>query len=115
MSSIPRNSPFNVAVSGIDTLPHLPAILNLATKYCWWKTPEESLAYPQRVIAAIMDKGTFSDIQLLLSLIGEEGLRDALSRAEPGQFRPRSWAYWQYRLNGLYEHSLSALPRRVIP
>jgi hypothetical protein len=70
-----------------------PRLLELAKRYTWWLVPEEAMDYPQRVIARIMDMGTFEDIHELVSIVGEDSLRQALQTAEAGQFRPRSWSY----------------------
>jgi hypothetical protein len=69
---------------------------------------------PQRVIARIMDMGTFEDIHDLVGIVGEDSLRQALQEAEAGQFRPRSWSYWQYLLNGLADNALPPLPLRRV-
>ncbi len=69
-----------------------------AARYVWWKTAAEAMETPSRVIAQVMDIGDWDDVQRLLSLVGEDELRAVLAQAEPGQFRPRSWAYWSYRL-----------------
>lgn len=70
----------------------------LASKYVWWKTPEEALVFRRRVVAQVMDSGDYSDVVALAAAIGDDALRDALLRAGPGEFSPRSWAYWHYRL-----------------
>jgi len=36
-----------------------PRLLGLAKRNVWWLAPEEALEFPQRVIARIMDMGTF--------------------------------------------------------
>ncbi len=74
----------------------------LARKYLWWKTPDEAMATPERVIAQVMNLGDFEDVQTLANRVGDEVLRDVLTHAEAGQFNARSWAYWHYRL-GLAE------------
>ncbi|MGH9893896.1 MAG: hypothetical protein ACREA0_18310 [bacterium] len=79
-----------------------------AAKYIWWKTPREALRYPERVIAQVMDIGDYDDVQKLVGQLSTEYLRQLLIRAEIGQFSPRSWAYWHYRL-GL------AAPLKVLP
>jgi hypothetical protein len=91
-----------------------PRLLELAKRYIWWVVPEEAMEYPQRVIARIMDMGTFEDIHELVSIVGEDSLRQALQKAEAGQFRPRSWSYWQYLLNGLTDNILPPLPVRKV-
>ncbi len=70
----------------------------IAPRYVWWETPDEALRYPDRLIAQVMDIGTFEDIQELVRLLGEKRLADVLRHAEPGWFRRQSWAYWHYRL-----------------
>ena len=91
-----------------------PRLLDLAKRYVWWLSPEEALEYPQRVIARIMDVGTFEDIHELVAIVGEDSLRQALQNAEAGQFRPRSWSYWQYLLNGLADDTLPPMPVRRV-
>ena len=70
----------------------------LAKTYVWWKTPDEAIRRPERVVLQVMDIGDYRDVQDLARTVGEDGLREALSRAEAGQLSPRSWAYWHYRL-----------------
>lgn len=89
-------------------------LLHLAKRYMWWLEPEIAMEYPQRVIARIMDMGTFEDIHELVGIVGEDSLRAALESAEAGQFRPRSWSYWHYLLNGLADDTLPPLPVRRV-
>ena len=84
----------DLSVGGIDPT----ALKALAGKYIWWKTPEEAVAMPQRVIAQVMNIGDYADVQALAVQIGDDALRDTLAHAEAGQFNERSWAYWHYRL-----------------
>ena len=85
---------------------------SLARKYVWWKTPEEAVLMPERVIAQVMNIGDYSDVQRLASQVGDEVLRDVLTRAEAGQFNERSWAYWHYRLGLSSPGHVPALPER---
>ncbi len=62
-------------------------MLRLAAKYIWWKTPEEAMLYPERVVAQVMDIG---------------------------QFNVRSWAYWHYRLDLAKPGEVPPLPRRRV-
>ncbi len=71
---------------------------HMSRKYVWWKSPEEALATPGRVIAQVMNIGDYDDVQALVSQVGDNVLREVLSLAEIGQFNDRSWAYWHYRL-----------------
>ena len=85
----------------------------LASKYIWWKTPEEAIATPERVMAQVMNIGDFDDIQALDRMVGDEILRQVLTHAEAGQFDQRSWAYWHYRLGLADLERVPPLPRRA--
>jgi hypothetical protein len=94
---------------------HRDLLLGLAAKYVWWLSAEESMEFPARVIAQVMNIGVFDDVGRLLDSIGEDGLRTVLQQAEAGQFNGRSWHYWHYRL-GLAEPNLvPPLPIKHIP
>ena len=84
----------------------------LASKYIWWKTPEEAVVMPERVIAQVMNIGDYSDVQALASQVGDEVLRDVLTHAEAGQFNERSCAYWHYRLGLSSVDHVPAMPVR---
>jgi len=84
----------------------------LASKYIWWKTPDEAVIMPERVIAQVMNIGDYSDVQVLVSLVGDEVLREVLAHAQAGQFNERSWAYWHYRLGLASVDHVPALPVR---
>ena len=86
----------------------------LAGKYIWWKTPEEAVAMPGRVIAQVMNTGDYSDVQFLADLVGDDVLRTVITQAEAGQFNARSWAYWHYRLGLAGVDQVPPLPVRKI-
>lgn len=100
---------------GMDS-PVLPAILRCwAATYIWWKSPDEALAYPERIIAQVMNIGDYRDVQQLVELLGLQRLRDLLRRAEAGWFNERSWHYWHYRLGLAQEPSeIPPLPARRV-
>ncbi len=90
-----------------------PQLLKLlAQKYVWWKSPEEALENPQRIIAQVMEIGDYADVQLVSERIGETAFREALTQAEAGQFNARSWAYWHYRLGLCEVDQVPPLPKR---
>jgi hypothetical protein len=62
------------------------ALKPFARKYIWWKTPEEAVAFPERVIAQVMDLGDYDDVQTLARDVGDAVLRRVIARAEPGWF-----------------------------
>lgn len=53
----------------------------------------------KKVIAQVMNIGEYDDVLKLLDLVGEVTLRDVIQTAEIGQFSPKSWHFWHYRLN----------------
>ncbi len=84
----------------------------LARKYVWWKSPDDAADQPERVIAQVMNIGDFEDLQRLEALAGNEFLVQILTQAEIGQFTPRSWSYWHYRLGMAEIDQVPALPSR---
>ena len=87
----------------------------LASRYIWWKTPADALLFPRRLIAQVMDLGTFEDVQRLISALGSQRLIEVLKSAEAGWFSPRSWHYWHYRLGLAEVGQVPPLPARQIP
>ncbi len=88
-------------------------LMPYARKYIWWKTPEEAVVMPARVIAQVMNLGDFDDVQDLAEQVGNEVLREVLTHADPGQFNERSWTYWHYRLDLCELGQVPPLPVRV--
>lgn len=86
----------------------------LARKYIWWKTPEQAVASPRRVVAQVMNLGDYADVQALAARIGEAAFADVLRHAEAGEFSPRSWAYWHYRLGLATLGNLPPMPSRKV-
>ena len=90
------------------------ALRTFAQRYVWWKTPDEVANSPRRVIARVMNFGTFEDIRRLAAEVDEETLRDVLQHAEAGQFSERSWAYWHYRLGLADVGQVPPMPARRV-
>jgi len=84
----------------------------LASKYIWWKTADEAAAMPERVMAQVMNMGDYADVQTLAHQVGDDALRQILVHAQAGQFGPRSWAYWHYRLGLADVEQVPPLPVR---
>ena len=85
-----------------------------ASKYIWWKTPDEAVAMPERVIAQVMNIGDYDDMQSLVSQVGNEVLIDVLTHSEIGQFTERSWDYWHYRLHLAEVDEVPPMPVRKL-
>ncbi len=77
---------------------HADTLKALAGKYVWWKSSDEAVLMPERVIAQVMNIGDWDDVQALATQVGDDALREVLAHAQAGQFNARSWAYWHYRL-----------------
>ena len=88
------------------------ALEQLARRLIWWKSPEEALRSPQRVIAQVMTLGTWDDIELARLEWGEAALRGVLSAPPPGVFDRRSWNYW-HLVFGIAP--IPPLPERKLP
>ncbi len=87
-------------------------LMQLASKYIWWKTPQEAIAMPERVMAQVMNIGDYSDVQLLANQVGDDALRQVIAHAEAGQFNERSWTYWHLRLGLAALEHMPELPVR---
>jgi hypothetical protein len=95
-------------------MPPDPALLTcFARKYIWWATPDVAVTMPERVVAQVMNIGDYDDVQALATLAGDDYLRTVLQHAEVGQFTPRSWAYWHYRLGLASPDHVPAMPTRT--
>jgi hypothetical protein len=94
--------------------PDRTMLKRLASKYIWWKPPDEAVAMPERVVAQVMDIGDFDDMQALAEAVGDEYLRRVLQHAEAGFFSKKSWAYWHYRLGLAKPGGAIAVPDRTV-
>ncbi len=84
----------------------------LAAKYIWWKSPEDAVAYPHRIMAQVMNMGDFDDVCELTEAVGDAGLREVVCSAEAGEFNLRSWHYWHHRLGLSDGEKIPPLPQR---
>jgi len=73
-------------------------IASLAEKYMWWPGLGASGHSEERIIAQVMDIGTYEDILRLETALGRERLADVMRQAQPGWISARSWAFWRGRL-----------------
>ena len=64
-----------------------------AGKYIWWQKPTAVTDDPHRIIAQVMNLGTFEDVRALEAKVGTEVFKQALINAKPGEFSERSWNY----------------------
>jgi hypothetical protein len=92
----------------------LAILEELGGKYVWWKPAAEAIEYPERVAAQVMNLGDYADVQRIGDVFGDDFLREILAHAEIGQFTPRSWAYWHYRLGLAEPEGVPPMPERKI-
>ena len=92
--------------------PRTPELLRVAKRMVWFKPPEETLRDPVLFLNHVMTWGTVDDIGVARSCFDEDDFRDALRRAHPGIFDPRSWAYWHLVLG---MDPAPPLPERRLP
>ena len=79
----------------------IEALRACAARYIWWETPDEAMGNPTRVVAQVMNLGTWEDVCHLLAVLGKEPFKEVLAHAEPGWLDARSWHYWWHRLGDL--------------
>ncbi|MEB3201079.1 MAG: hypothetical protein VKK62_11210 [Synechococcaceae cyanobacterium] len=88
------------------------SLKSFAARLIWWQPVEQSLRHPDRVIAQVLELGTFEEGEQLRRALGDGRLATVLQQAEPGWFSPRSWTYWHRKLGLASSGALPPLPRR---
>jgi hypothetical protein len=79
--------------------PDRSRLLALAQRYVWWSARETTLRDDlPRLVAQVMEMGTWEDAHELLRIVGPGAFADVLRAPPPGLFSPRSWAFWHIRL-----------------
>ena len=73
----------------------------LAAKYVWWTPPDVVLSEGMsRLIANVMEMGTWEDACALIECVGIDLFREVLKFPPTGVISDRSLAFWHYRLDG---------------
>jgi len=70
-----------------------------ARRYCWDMNPIDAISRKTRVLLRVMDFGVWDDIIDIENTFGNSALSSILINAPAGSLRPRSWAFWHYRLS----------------
>jgi hypothetical protein len=79
-------------------MPPEPALLAaFAYRYIWWRDAQPPS--DDRIIAQVMDLGTYDDVRRLEAAYGPQELRAVMLRAQPGWVGRRSWSFWRRRLS----------------
>ena len=82
------------------------------SKYMWWRPVGGGAHAPERVIAQVMNLGTYDDIRRLERQFSPGQLGEIMRHAAAGWFTPRSWEFWRGRLSVKGIEVNDAPPRR---
>lgn len=85
-------------------------LAEFAARYIWWRDAEPPS--PDRVIAQVMNLGTFEDVRRLEAACAAQELRALMLRAQPGWIGPRAWSFWRARLSPVGGEPIPATPPR---
>ncbi|HLH90010.1 MAG TPA: kelch repeat-containing protein [Xanthobacteraceae bacterium] len=82
----------------IDHVSASELIAELGRKYIWWGPAGDAPHRANRIIAQVMNIGTYDDIRRLEKALGFGRLAEVMLGAAPGWFSRRSWGFWRGRL-----------------
>jgi hypothetical protein len=89
-----------------------PDIKAVSQRVIWFEAPEQALADPVRFVSYAMTYGSHEDMAVLRQYLSEDDLKQVLSKAPPGIFDARSWAYWNLKLG---RYPTPPMPQRTLP
>ena len=81
----------------------------IATKLIWWQPPEVSLRNLPRFVAQVMTLGNWDEVKTVSASLGWEAFKEALAKAQPGDFDRKSWALWHHA----FGQPVPELPKRA--
>jgi hypothetical protein len=81
-------------------------LASLASRYIWWR--DAAPPSDDRIIAQVMNLGTYEDVRRLEEAFGPEELRAVMLRAQPGWIAGKSWNFWRARLR---RRGVDAIPQ----
>jgi hypothetical protein len=87
-------------------------IASLGAKYMWWPAASPAGHSEERIIAQVMDIGSYEDILRIEAVLGRERLADVMRHAQPGWISARSWNFWRGRLRAQAGLELPERPPR---
>ncbi len=74
-------------------------LLELAAKYVWWTPPEITVSENiDKLVANVMELGTWDDAVGLLKTVGADPFLDVLKSPPAGIISNKSLAFWHHRL-----------------
>jgi hypothetical protein len=92
--------------------PTLRILKQLRKRYIWWEIPGNE-PDENRIIAQVMELGTYEDVRAMEKKIGLAKMKQVLVDAKPGWFSNKSWNYWHLLFNLSQMNHIPPLPRRV--
>ena len=84
----------------------------IAERVVWFQAPDAVLRNDVLFLCHVMIYGLERDVEVVRHVYGDDAFRQALRKAWPGMFDPRSWAYWHLVLDML---PTPPLPTRQFP
>jgi hypothetical protein len=89
-------------LGAVATAPNLEArrtLERLAERYVWWSPPERTVNENlPRLIAAVMEMGTWKDASEMERLVGPDAIASVLDAPPSGVLSAKSLAFWHARL-----------------
>lgn len=100
----------SISATGKANLMRRELLAALQPKYVWWQLEGSEDERATRVLAQVMNLGTYEDIRAVEKLFDRDELADILRFAQPGWFSPRSWGFWRGRLSLSSDETIPAKP-----
>jgi len=85
-------------------------LAEFAQRYVWWA--DDGGPSEERIIAQVMNVGTYDDIRRLERAFDADALRRVMLQAQPGWISERSWDFWRGRLRLRGDPAISQAPPR---
>lgn len=73
------------------------ALLGVAERVVWFRSPTETLQHPTLFLCHLMQHGSLADVVTAMKAFTPGEFRQALDQAPAGLFTPRGWAFWNLR------------------
>jgi len=89
-----------------------PEVAAVASRVVWFEEPQKAIAIAPRFVAYAMTYGDHNDVAIIRQQLSDRELCEALDKAPPGIFDPRSWAYWILMLG---RYPAPPMPERTVP
>jgi hypothetical protein len=79
---------------------HRGRLERLAARYVWWTPPARTVDENMpRLVAAVMEMGTWEDANEMEDLVGPDVISSVLDAPPPGVLSMKSLTYWHARLD----------------